>query len=54
MRRIKVAGRRSRGPSSSLVSGRAVWSGGKPGGTKPLVRTKGQKTVSDAVIEDRR
>jgi prevent-host-death family protein len=37
-----------------VVSGRAVWSGGKPEGAKPLVRTKGQKTVSGAVIEDRR
>jgi prevent-host-death family protein len=37
-----------------VASGRAQWSGGKPEGTKPLVRLKGHKTVSDAVIEDRR
>jgi prevent-host-death family protein len=37
-----------------VASGRAQWSGGKPEGTKSLARTKGRKTVADAVIEDRR
>ena len=37
-----------------VASGRAQWSGGKPEGATPLVRRKGHKTVSDAVIEDRR
>lgn len=37
-----------------VASGRAQWSGGKPEGAKSLVRRKGHKTVSDAVIEDRR
>ena len=37
-----------------VASGRAQWSGGKPEGATSLVRMKGRKTVSDAVIEDRR
>ena len=37
-----------------VASGRAQWSGGKPEGATPPVRMKGRKTVSDAVIEDRR
>ena len=37
-----------------VATGRAQWSGGKPEGAKPLLRKKGHKTVSDAVIEDRR
>ena len=37
-----------------VASGRAQWSGGKPEGATAPVRMKGRKTVSDAVIEDRR
>ena len=37
-----------------VVAGRARWGGGKPRGLRPGVRIKGKKTVSDAVIEDRR
>jgi prevent-host-death family protein len=37
-----------------VAAGRARWSGGKPRGLHPRVRIKGKKTVSDAVIEDRR
>jgi len=37
-----------------VAAGRARWSGGKPRGLNPPVRIKGKKTVSDAVIEDRR
>lgn len=37
-----------------VTSGRARWSGGKPEGATSAARMKGRKTVSDAVIEDRR
>jgi prevent-host-death family protein len=37
-----------------VASGRARWSGGKPEGARPPVRTKGRRSVSDAVLEDRR
>ena len=37
-----------------VAAGRAQWSGGKPEGSTPPVPIKGQKSVSDAVIEDRR
>lgn len=37
-----------------VAAGRAHWSGGKPEGSTPPVSIKGRKTVSDAVIEDRR
>jgi prevent-host-death family protein len=37
-----------------VAAGRAQWSGGKPEGATPPVPTKGRKSVSDAVIEDRR
>jgi len=37
-----------------VAAGRARWAGGKPSGLRPGVRIKGKKTVSDAVIEDRR
>jgi prevent-host-death family protein len=35
-------------------AGRARWSGGKPDGATPPVPVERGKTVSDAVIEDRR
>ena len=34
--------------------GRARWNGGKPAFTRPRVRMKGDATLSEAVIEDRR
>ncbi|HEV8395222.1 MAG TPA: type II toxin-antitoxin system prevent-host-death family antitoxin [Vicinamibacterales bacterium] len=37
-----------------VAAGRAHWSGGKPEGAIRPVPIKGGKTVSDAVIEDRR
>jgi prevent-host-death family protein len=37
-----------------VAAGRAQWSGGKPEGATPPVPVKRGKTVSDAVIEDRR
>jgi len=37
-----------------VAEGKASWGGGKPSGLHPRVRLKGKKTVSDAVIEDRR
>jgi prevent-host-death family protein len=37
-----------------VAAGRAQWSGGKPEGATPPVRIKPGKTVSEAVIEDRR
>ncbi len=37
-----------------VAAGRAQWSGGKPEGLTSPVRVKGGKTVSDAVLEDRR
>lgn len=37
-----------------VAAGRAHWGGGKPRGLRPGVRIKGKKTVSDAVLEDRR
>jgi prevent-host-death family protein len=37
-----------------VAAGRAHWSGGKPAGATPPVRIRTGKTVSDAVIEDRR
>ena len=37
-----------------VASGRAHWSGGKPEGASPRARHKGGKTVSEAVLEDRR
>ena len=38
-----------------VAAGRARWSGGKPQRpSTPPARIKGKKTVSDAVIEDRR
>jgi prevent-host-death family protein len=37
-----------------VAAGRAQWSGGKPEGLTPRMRVKAGKTVSDAVIEDRR
>jgi len=39
----------------ALVSqGRAAWSGGKPGGCRPLVEIAPGRTVSGAVLEERR
>ena len=37
-----------------IAEGKARWGGGKPTGLHPRVRIQGKKTVSDAVIEDRR
>lgn len=37
-----------------VASGRAHWSGGKPEGLRPRARLKRGKTVSEAVLEDRR
>jgi prevent-host-death family protein len=37
-----------------VASGRARWAGGKPDGATLPVRQKEGKTVSDAVLEDRR
>ena len=37
-----------------VAAGRAHWSGGKPQGATRLVRVRRGKSVSDAVIEDRR
>jgi prevent-host-death family protein len=37
-----------------VAAGRAQWSGGKPEGARPPVPIKRGKSVSDAVIEDRR
>ena len=37
-----------------VAAGRAQWSGGKPEGSTRPVPINGGKTVSDAVIEDRR
>ena len=37
-----------------VAAGLARWSGGKPRGSNRQVRIKGNKTMSDAVIEDRR
>ncbi len=37
-----------------VAAGRAQWGGGKPEGSTPPVRIKAGKTVSEAVIEDRR
>jgi prevent-host-death family protein len=37
-----------------VADGRAHWSGGKPVGRRRPVRVGGRKTVSDAVLEDRR
>ena len=43
------------GWAHALVAvGRAQWSGGKPEGATAPAPIKGSKTVSDAVIEDRR
>jgi prevent-host-death family protein len=39
---------------SLVAAGRAHWSGGKPEGLKPPARLKGDNTVSEAVLEDRR
>jgi hypothetical protein len=36
-----------------LAAGRARWNGGKPEGATPCVRIKGDRTVAEAVIEDR-
>ena len=36
-----------------VAEGRARWSGGKPVGGPKSVRVAGQRTVSDAVLEDR-
>lgn len=38
---------------SLVKEGFAIWSGGKPAGSRSLVKIKG-KTVSEIVIEDRR
>jgi prevent-host-death family protein len=37
-----------------VATGRARWSGGKPEGSAAPVQITGRKSVSDAVIEDRR
>ena len=37
-----------------VAAGRAQWSGGKPKGATPLPPIRRGKSVSDAVIEDRR
>ena len=37
-----------------VAAGRAQWNGGKPEGLTPPARLKGSKTVSEAVLEDRR
>jgi prevent-host-death family protein len=37
-----------------VAEGRAAWSGGKPGGRRPLVEVASRRTVSQAVLEDRR
>jgi prevent-host-death family protein len=37
-----------------VVSGRAQWSGGKPAGTRPPAPTLAGRSVSEAVLEDRR
>jgi prevent-host-death family protein len=37
-----------------VAAGRAQWNGGKPEGLTPPVRVKAGKTVSEAVLEDRR
>lgn len=37
-----------------VAAGRAQWSGGKPEGTTPPKPIKRGKSVSDAVLEDRR
>ena len=37
-----------------VAAGRASWSGGKPRGSNPPVKRRGNLLVSDAVIEDRR
>ena len=37
-----------------VAAGRAQWSGGKPEGATPRISVERGKTVSDAVIEDRR
>jgi prevent-host-death family protein len=37
-----------------VAAGRAQWSGGKPEGLMPPVRVTAGKTVSEAVLEDRR
>ena len=37
-----------------VAAGRAHWSGGKPEGLTPPARLKGKKTISEAVLEDRR
>lgn len=37
-----------------VASGRAQWGGGKPEGVAPPVRVNAGKTVSEAVLEDRR
>jgi prevent-host-death family protein len=36
-----------------VAEGRARWSGGKPVGSSRPPRVKGERTVSDAVLEDR-
>lgn len=37
-----------------VAAGRAQWSGGKPEGATPPMPINGGKSVSDAVLEDRR
>ena len=37
-----------------VATGRASWSGGKPRGSTPPIKRRGEALVSDAVIEDRR
>lgn len=37
-----------------VAAGRAQWSGGKPEGATPPIPIKRGKSVSDAVLEDRR
>jgi len=37
-----------------VAEGRAAWSGGKPAGCRPLVQVAPGRTVSEAVLEDRR
>ena len=37
-----------------VVSGKAQWSGGKPAGTKLPAPTLAGRSVSEAVLEDRR
>jgi prevent-host-death family protein len=37
-----------------VAAGRAQWGGGKPAGTSPRGPIKSRRSVSDAVIEDRR